>query len=113
MSKQKIREHIVAAVTGRVAPKTLIPFDIKHDRASSTDHVRHRIDFKVGAMVEGPASQSTEIMNEVISLIVHELYGDILNDIYELRAILIQTNYMTSDHPVMQKLLEMQDKVRP
>lgn len=113
----KLLNAIQQRVLGRVAH--LPPLTSYNETADSDSPsldakslVRYRFEVRVGLDVTGPTEAASELRRRAARAIAHEIYGEVLTELRELRRELWQEeHYRDANDPVLTRLAALEDKL--
>lgn len=113
----KLLDAIQHRVLGRVAhlpPLTSYNETVDSDSLSldAESHVRYRFEVRVGLEVTGPTEAASELRLRAARAIAHEVYGEVLTELRELRLELWrEEHYREANDPVLTRLAALEDKL--
>ena len=113
----KLLNAIQQRVLGRAA--RLSPLTSYNETADSDSPsldaqslVRYRFEARVGLEMTGPAEAESELRRRAARAIAHEVYGEVLTELRELRRELWQEeHYREANDPVLTRLAALEDKL--
>ena len=113
----KLLDAIQQRVLGRVAH--LPPLTSYNETADSDSPsldaqslVRYRFEARVGWEMTGPAEAESELRRRAARAIAHEVYGEVLTELREMRRELWQEeHYRDANDPVLTRLAALEDKL--
>jgi hypothetical protein len=116
----KLLDAIQQRVLGRVAHLPDLPPLTSYNETVNSDslfldaesHVRYRFEVRVGLEVTGPTKDASELRRRAARAIAHEVYGEVLTELRELRRELWQEQqYRAGNDPVLTRLAALEDKL--
>ena len=116
----RLLDAIQQRVLGQVAHLPNLPPLTSYDESVSSDspflamdhHVRYRFEVTVGLEITGPTEAASELRHRAARAIAHEVYGEVLTELRELRRELWQEQqYRAGNDPVLTRLAALEDKL--
>ena len=105
---------------GRVAHLPDLPPLTAYNESVSSDslfltvdnHVSYRFEVTVGMEITGPTEAASELRLRAARAIAHEVYGEVLTELRELRRELWQEQqYRAANDPVLTRLAALEDRL--
>lgn len=113
MSKNKIVEHLEAHRARRIAPPSMLEWNTSEKLKAHPDILEVKVDISIGAFMQGPYEDINDMKHEMTSLLVHELYGDIERELWQLRKLMSKHIALRYDDALNQQFRKLQEMVRP
>lgn len=116
----KLLDAIQQRVLGRVAHLLDLPPLTSYNETVDSDslfleaesHVRYRFEVTVGLEITGPTEAASELRLRAARAIAHEVYGEVLTELRELRRELWQEqHYREANDPGLTRLAALEDKL--
>ena len=116
----KLLDAIQQRILGRVAHLPKLPPLTSYNETADSDSpsldakslVRYRFEVRVGLDQTGPAEAESELRRRAARAIAHEVYGEVLTELRELRRELWQEeHYREANDPVLTRLAALEDKL--
>lgn len=116
----KLLDAIQQRILGRVVHLPSLPPLTSYNETVDSDStilhveslVRYRFEVTVGLEITGPTEAASELRHRAARAIAHEVYGEVLTELRELRRELWQEQrYRAGDDPVLTRLAALEDKL--